>query len=491
VLKNISIAFVFTFIGKLFAFLRVQQLAHNYGQEYWLDAFFIVFSFTSIFDTVLISGAIALTLIPSYLKEKSISIQKSEELYSNVFSVMFSVFVCLTATLFFYSREIAELLIRGEEGDLINAVEYLLKRFSAFPLLALVFQLPTIYNQANGNYQLSTLNPILLNGVQLIAILTVAFYGVNVKHDVLLFQYLYLLTMLVCFFTQVWFFRPALPKKLISFNFKSIKIFSISVIPFIFFISIEEINLLVDQYFASSLSEGSVSNLLFANRLVKIFGAIFVASIITVFYPKISSLIAKGRLKEARYVSHLILEILSIITISIVFVFYFFSKNIVDLVYGENVSHVVSEVLKVYSFLVFTSAIYVIQLRLIYSIGVSWKVVLLCTTIPIFNFVLNGIFIVHFELVGLALSTVLLSVYQVFLFDFYLRRKGIFLFSGKMVIRLFLHVVYIYGILKFFNGYFLLAGDWHWLYSVSLTLLVYFVSSFFVSKKQLVRLKKL
>lgn len=490
-LKIIGLAFIFTFIGKILAFFRVQQLAQNYGQEYWLDAFFIVFSFVSLFDSVLISGAIATTFIPKYLREKSKSISKAQCLYSDVFSVMASVFLMISTSLYFFSYEIALLLIKGNNIELINSVDYLLKYFSIFPLLSLFFQVPTIYNQANGNYKLSTLNPIFLNGIQLLLISIVAFYGIDAERDVLLFLIFYLLTMVICFSLQVKCYKPAMPKRIFSLKFKKLKYFSLSIIPFIIFISIEEMNLLVDQHFATSLNDGSVANLLYANRLVKIFGAIFVASIITVFYPKISALIVKNKYKKVRYISSLVIEFLAIFTIPIVAVFYFFSTKIVNLVYGNNMNINVADALSFYSFLVFTSSIYLIQIRLVYSIGISKFIILSCVSISVLNFFLNSIFIESFGLSGLAISTVIVSAIQVLLFDYYLRQKDMILISYKMIYRLLAHVFGILSIMMFIEHFLVTLMEEYWMFGVFFVLIIYSTLSVIFNRKLLIRLIKL
>lgn len=490
-LKVISLAFVLTFLGKILAFFRVQQLASNYGQEYWLDAFFIVFSFTSLFDTILITGALATTFIPHYLKERSISISKSEYLYSNVFSSMLSIFALFSLIIFVFSYEISSMLVKGDNESLILAVDFLLKNFSLFPLLSLLFQLPTIYNQANSNYQISTLNPIFLNGIQLLLISAVSYYGSIVERDVQIFLLGYLITMFLCFIIQVVYFKPAMPRNIFSIDLQILKLFSLAVLPFIVFISIEEFNLLVDQYFATSLKEGSVSNLLYANRLVKIFGAIFVASIITVYYPKVSSLIAKGKQLKVRYVSSLIIELLAVLTIPIVAIFYFFSLDIVQLLYGENISPEVGDVLGYYSFLVFTSSIYLIQIRLVYSIGISKLILLLCVGISIANFILNTLLIDILGLAGLALSTVLVSIFQVVLFDVYLKSKGLAVFSLKMIFRLIVHLIQLITIMLLISRLFPSLLNELWILGAIAIFLIYLIVSVVFNKKLFQRIIKL
>jgi putative peptidoglycan lipid II flippase len=294
--------------------------------------------------------------------------------------------------------------------------------------------------------------------------------------------------MFCCFIVQVSFYGPALPRKYLSFEFKKIKVFSIAIIPFIIFISIEELNLLVDQYFATSLKEGSVSNLLYASRLVKIFGAIFVVSIITVFYPKISSLLARGKYKNVRYISCLIIEFLTIFTIPIVAVFFFFSMDIVSILYGKTVDAEVAGVLSFYSFLVFTSSIYMIQIRLVYSIGINKYVLILCVISSILNYILNTILIKFLGLSGLALSTVLVSSIQVALFDFYLRTMGIVLFSAKMLLRILLHIIYFLGV-ALAIGYFLpILVNELWILGGGLILLVYFITSIILNRRLYMRL---
>lgn len=490
-LKIIGLAFILRFTGKILSFFRVQQLANNYGENYWLDAFFIVFSFTFLFDTILISGAVATVFIPVYLKNKSKSILKAESMYSNLFSTLSILFAFVSVLMFLFSTEIALLLVKGNNLNLVQSVERLLEYFCIFPLLSLMFQLPTIYNQANGNYQLSSLNPVILNGIQLIIISGLVLFGNGDEVDFILLLVGYLLTMLFCGYLQVSRFKLAMPRKLFKLNTGELKMFSLAVVPFVIFISIEEVNLLIDQYFATSLAEGSVSNLLYASRLVKIFGAIFVGSVITVFYPKISILIARNKVRRVCYVSSLVMELLIIVTIPLVAIFYFFSTEIVTFVYGSDMSEKVPQVLSYYSILVLSSSIYMIQIRLIYTTGISKFVLVLCVMFAISNYFLNSYFIERLGLAGLAVSTVCISFMQVVLFDFYLRKKGFILFSMRLLLKFMLHALYMFALMSIMSMYFSNLAMDYWFITCGLLAACYYGTSLVINKKFFSRLKRI
>lgn len=490
-LKTIGLAFVFTFLGKILAFFRVQQLAYNYGQDYWLDAFFIVFSFASMFDVVLISGAIATTFIPNYLKSKSKSLLAAEILYSQLYISLVIIFALISAAIFISSNCIAQILIKGENSSLIHAVSSLLKTFSTFPLFSLLFQFPTIYNQANRNFQLSTLNPILLNGLQLVCIVFLTEMSFSTDLDVTILALLYLATMLFCYFIQTNFYKPAKIRIRGKLSIQSVSLFSVSLIPFIIFISIEEMNLLVDQYFATSLVEGSVANLLFASRLVKIFGAIMVASVITVFYPRVSSLMAKGKNLQMIYVSKLIINFLCVVTIPIVIIFYTFAEQIVVFLYGENVDVNVAEALSYYSFLVFTNSIYMIQLRLVYSMGIDKRILFFCLLGALANFGFNSFLIEPLGISGLALSTVLVSFIQVVLFEIYLRIKDIYLFTSFVAKTTLVHSIVIAITFMAVNITKSFSANQFWVFDIFLILVIYFTFVAIWNQKLFKRLMKI
>ena len=90
-------------------------------------------------------------------------------------------------------------------------------------------------------------------------------------------------------------FEPA-----ISFRHPAIQKISLLLLPSIFGVGITQINLLVDSLMASFLSEGSVSYLYYADRVVELVLGIFVLSLATVTLPELSQQAAERKMEDMK-----------------------------------------------------------------------------------------------------------------------------------------------------------------------------------------------
>lgn|GEM_PF-2365812 len=426
-IRSISIAFLLTLLGKFVAFFRIQQMANAYPNSQWLDAFFISFSFCTLFETVIVSGALATLFIPRYISQKSDLDKKY--FFRDVYLSFIFIFSVVSLFIFFLSAEVSTFLVDDNNLDLQAKTESLLKAFSILPLLSILFQLPTQGNQIEKRFAVSTLNPIIINTFQLLSIYYAVGLAVTDELAINIFIVVYLFSMAACYFIQRFFFN----KKYCLFkrgSFRQVFNLVLALLPVIAFLSVEEINILVDQYFASSLDAGSVSNLMYGHRLVKIFGAIFVAAILTVFYPAVSALVAGGDIKKANYITDRLTVLIVCFSLPIVALFVFRSNDIAALIYGDSLSEYIGPVLNGYAFMIVFSSVYLLLLKVLFSLGKTNLLTLIGVFFLFFNYILNLMLINFWGLQGIAISSALCSFFQCIFLIYILKKEGFILFKS-------------------------------------------------------------
>ncbi|MEC4089938.1 murein biosynthesis integral membrane protein MurJ [Pseudoalteromonas rubra] len=437
-IRSIGIAFIFTFLGKIVAFLRIQQMANAYPNSYWLDAFFLSFSFTTFFETVVISGAVSTVFIPKYIARKTEL--RQTDFFKEIYLFLIFVFSIISLGIYLFSGHISSLLVSGDNPVLVKNTQVLLELFCLLPVLSILFQLPTQGNQINERFSVSTLNPIILNSFQLVAIYFLVELAISDELAVYLFATIYLLTMLLCYGCQRYYFnnRYSLLRK---WHWKRNISVLLALLPLIAFLSIEEINILVDQYFASGFAEGGVSNLMYANRLVKIFGAIFVAAILTVFYPRVSRLVSDNDLTKANFITNKLMLLIVMFSLPISVLFYFEGNGVAAIIYGSDLAQDVGGILSGYAFMVVFSSIYLLLLKVMFSLGKSNIITSFGVCFLVLNYALNSVFIEFFGLQGVALSSTVISFMQCILLVIVLSRQGFKLVSIGDAKVMSLHIV--------------------------------------------------
>ncbi len=173
-----------------------------------------------------------------------------------------------------------------------------------------------------------------------------------------------------------------------------------------------QLNNAVDRFFASSLSEGSIACLNYAHTLNSIPSAVITSALATALLPVLARMAAKGDFKCAlRTTRHWMLAVASICAPIVVGV-WFFSEEIVSLVFQRGAfdaraTRMTAGVLAVYSITIVVSAWSMLLMRLL-LVQQRQKLIAVAAIFALavkvfFNFILVG----TFGLPGIAWATVL------------------------------------------------------------------------------------
>lgn len=435
---------IITLISRILGLARSVVIAYYFGASASTDAFFSAFRISNFFRQLLGEGALGTSFIPLY--NEKVNIEGEEEGKKFIFSIMnlvliFSIIISLLTAIF--SREIISFIVRGFSPETQIIASYLLKIMSAyFIFIALAGMMGAILNNFNY-FALPAATSIFFNiSILFSAIFFGKKYGIKaMAYGILVGGALQLLILVPTFFKKVGAYKLK-----IFFKDKYLKKIFILIIPMLIGIFARQINTMVDQFFASYLESGGVSALENATRLYSLPIGIFGISISTVIYPTLSRKIVNKDFKGVEKNILKGLNILMFFVIPSMAVFSFYSKDVVNLLFGygkfDRVAvNITGSALLFYSLgLYFYTAIHLLT-RSFYGMKNSRDPVKFSIISIIINIILNALLIGPLKYKGLALATSLAAMCNFYLLFFSFRKKYIkldlkplFIFKMKVIL---------------------------------------------------------
>lgn len=289
IFRAASTVALFTLLSRVFGFVRDMVVANYFGTKSMADAFFIAFRIPNMLRQLTAEGALSAAFVPLFAKTAIEDRAKAFRFANNLLVTLSIVLTVITVGAIIF----APLLLKGiaigytDDPDKFQLTVHLTRLL--FPYLILISLAAVFMGMLNTMHHFSSpaASPVLLN----IAIILAAIY---LRDTFSLPVYSLVVGVLVGGFLQLaiqipfaikegwvfeWVFDPghALIKRIVWLT-----------IPATFGIAVAEINLFVDTMLASMLSEGSVSYLYYAQRLVQFPMGIFGVAMSTALLPALS-----------------------------------------------------------------------------------------------------------------------------------------------------------------------------------------------------------
>lgn len=172
---------------------------------------------------------------------------------------------------------------------------------------------------------------------------------------------------------------------------------------------VQNFNIIVDKNFASSIGEGMITSINYANKVNILFVTLFVASITTVLFPSLSKL-SKNNKEEFNRLSVKTSKVVTTFSIPIAFAIFLLSQEIIKILFmrGEFTlenSIITSEILMIYALGIPALSLNEIINKQFYALGDMKTPVKASVISLLFNIVCNFILVSKFEHIGLAIST--------------------------------------------------------------------------------------
>ena len=445
--KNAVIIMVATLLSRVLGFLRETILANFYGTSMVADVFVLTFNIPGLIISI-VGSVIYMMYIPMYYDTRDrLGEDEALKFTNNILNILsvFSIIVSILGIIF--AGEIIKIFAIGFTGEKFNlAVQFNHLSFTCrkddcilFGVLFLSLnKIQSSFLQVKESYLPASIVGVVYNIVIIIAIF------ISVK----LGSYYLAIGALVGLFIQVLLLLPCMYKRGYRYSFymnikdeSIIKMIKLS-IPMMMGVAMSQLNVYVDKALASTLGDGKLAALNYASRLNDFVVALFVTSLITVIYPKLSQFVNN---KDTRNFKKIIVKssnCIILVVVPIVLGAIILAEPIVRVLlergsFSAESTAMTSNALKLYAIGIIGYAVKEILSRGFYSLGDTKTPMINSSISVIINIILDLIFIKPFSYMGLAMATSISYMVTVVLMFFSLRKK-VGSFNGSAVVSTFL-----------------------------------------------------
>ena len=451
--KIISIVGSLTFLSRILGYFRDLLIARVIGAGLISDCFFVAFKLPNLFRRILGEGAMNAAFIPVVSGVRTKSGNKSADVFfSNIFSFLLVALLAFVLILEIFMPLIITLIAPGfsDNPEKFNHSINLTRLTFPFVLFICLTSLMGAYLNTLGKFASMAVTPIILN-LSLIFTLLIFFKSENLF---LISSTLSFVVSIAGIIQVIWMYyniRRNKSKLSINFSFfnkfksdKEINKFFKLLLPAILGNGAYQINLLIDMILASTLPDGSISFLYYADRVNQLPLGVLGIAIGTALLPVLSSQVKKKQKKEAEKSISKAIKFGILFSIPAFFGLLIFSENIISFLFFRGAfeykdvqatsSALIALCCGLPAFIMIK--ILVIPFFANEDTKTPIKISLFCMSI---NLILNLILIREFLHVGLAISTSV-SAWINFILLFYILNKNLNYSFDISIFKVFLKV---------------------------------------------------
>lgn len=438
VMKATGILVITSFLSRILGYIRDIVITSTFGLGYMTDAYYAAFTIPDMIYYCLVGGALSSAFIPvfsSYIAKK-----ENEDGYIMASTILNLVAVlaaalCIIGVVF--APELVNLLVQfeGESYTLTVLLTRIMFAQSFFMCLTGISQ---GILQSYKHFSSPALGAVLYN----ITIIIVGMLLARLFHlGIMGFSIGVVFGAIVNLAVQL----PAMKrykfryKPIINLHHDGVKQFFKLLLPVLLGLSMNELNLLANQYFGSGLGESVISALKNAQRIMQLPVGIFGSAIGLSVFPTMSEHYANGNLKEYKNDLSMSLRTVIFITLPSAAGLIAVRVPIIRAMYlqgnftGENVNQVANLLMFYCLGIVGYSAQQILN-RGFYSVKDTKTPVKINIFILLLNILLSFIFVQFWKAPGLALAySVSGTVSMLMLFYFLYKRVGSF--NGREIIE--------------------------------------------------------
>lgn len=413
-----------TILAKILGFGRELVLASSYGASMYSDAYITAMNIPLVIFTV-IGATLVTVLIPMYFEvNSSLGEEKSLKFINNIFNIVIVLCILLSILGFIFTEPLVKIFAMGFEGQTLKITI----DFTRITVIGIIFTglsyIMTAYLQIKNNFMVTGLVSVPKNIIIISSII------LSVKYNPYIMIWGTLIGMSMEFIFQLPFAikRGYKYQPYINLKDQYIKKISWLVGPVLIGVAVNQINTMVDRTLASTLVEGSISALNYANKLNGFVMALFITSVSTVIYPMLSKLSTED--SKEKFTSSVVQAINSVIllVIPISVGAIVLANPIVKLLFerGEfdaRATSMTATALIMYSIGMVAFGLRDILGKVFYSLQ-DTKTPMINGIIAMgINIVFNLILVRYLQLAGLALATSISAIICIFLLFISLKKK--------------------------------------------------------------------
>lgn len=422
--KTVIILMLITVFSKLVGFSRDVVLASFYGASNISDAYLISLTIPIVIFSMVGIG-ISTAYIPMFSSiEKNEGSKKAIDYTSNL--INFILLICTVIIVLSYFN--LEFIVRLFASGFSVSTFQLTIQFTKITLFGIYFSSVIYilqgYLQIRSKFIIPALIGLPMNIVFLLSIViskSTSLSVLSIGSVVATASQLFLLIPLAL--KSGYTYKP-----LLNIKDRNLKEMGMIALPVMLGVSVNEINVLVDRTLASQISVGGISALTYANRLNGFVVSIFVISIATVIFPKISAMAAVEDFSGLKKALEGAINSISILLVPATLGSMLFSKQIVQLLFGRgafnaDAINMTSNALLFYSIGMLGYSYREIIARGFYALKDTSTPVKNATFGVVLNIILNFLLSKVMGISGLALATSIASTFTCILLFISLRKK--------------------------------------------------------------------
>ena len=414
-----------TIVSKVSGFGRDVVLSYFYGTSSTADAYLIALTIPGTIFSFVVTG-VATSFIPLYSsisKEKSIA--EADKFTSNIMNFILIICTIIIFLVWIFTPQIVKLFASGFNTETLNMTI----EFTKISVTGIYFNgLISVfvgYMQIKNKYIVPASIGIPLN---LIIVCSILLSAIMINPAFLPVGNV-LATASQLFFILPFIYKQKFTYKLVlDYKDKYIKKVLYLALPVILGISVDQINVLVDRTIASQISVGGIAALNYANKLNMFIQGIFVLSVTTVMYPRISKMAAESKMLEFKKTISAAIDGISLLVVPVTVGSMFFAEPIVKLLFGRGAFDaqavsMTSSALLFFSFGMIGFGLRDVLCKAFYSLQDTRTPMINAVIALVTNIILNITLSKFMGVGGLALATSISAIFCTILLLISLRKK--------------------------------------------------------------------
>lgn len=491
IVKSAILVFIMLLLSKILALFKEVLIAEKFATSYIVDAYTVVISLPTIVFTVFASG-FSSSYLPLFMRLKE---NEKNRFFNNIFNILLVFSIVILIICFIFNRTIIFLLAPGFDKKTIEiAIKFIKIIVFYFPFYVL-FSMLSAHLQAKEKFILSSFcNYILTNIILIISI----FLSSYKKTNILLYGYVVsgFLSFFILYITLIY--RKEIKYVfLIDFKDENFKQFCKIAIPFGLSSIINQCNAMIDKIFSSSLGEGAVSYLNYANKVQLLPYSLIISITLAILSPKINKAVAENDNENYLFYVSTVIMFSCYISLPILIILFTLSEPIIKFLFERGKFNIDSTLIvaKCLSYYSLGIPFYALReiLNIVFVANYKQDIILKNTIISIvLNIVFNLIFIKIFGYGGLALSTSLSGIISYLIMNHNLKKLGLNSFYkyqfSKEILKMLVSAIII-GIINIFFYKYLCAFinfNISFIIILCINILVYLIFTYLLKVKILI-----
>jgi len=400
------------FLSKIIGFVREVFIAAQFGISQQADIFVTVSKIPTLVLTIS-GGALAAALVPLLIKLRTEHDEsRLNKLTGRMFTLTGLLMLGFALLLGFFAKQFVDVYVLGFNDEAkaltVQLIRIILPAIVAIGLISLF---AAVLN-AHHHFFVPSLGPLFYSaGVIIATIFFSARYGVK---SLVIGMVIGFLLQLLVILAQV-IKQGVVIKPLLGID-EDIKQVGKLILPILIGVGAFQVNTIVDQMMASTLVEGSLAALNYANRITQLPISIFVGSMVLPLLPAIAEKIAAKDLAGTVQLLSKSHRLLGILLLPVIGLFVGLGEPLITMVFqrGEfdvQATQTTSLALAFYAFTILPFAMRDVMTRALYSLQDTWTPVVNSILLVAVNVILMLIFVPRFGMIAIAGSTSISSIF--------------------------------------------------------------------------------